>query len=630
MKKGLLTGGCLSNDVGYLFYACSVQNSKHPPELDRLAKILSLILLLAGAVLFVWGADKGFDFTDEGLYLLVYQHPHEFPDSYTSYHRVGSVIFDIVGGNIIALRLIGFFSTALVTFYFGLACTWFLSGRGIPLLERRGESGLFHLALQASVLVAYCWLPPTPNYNTMAGIGMLLSCGGILAFFSTRVPWQSPVMAFFAVCAMGAGLLLAFLAKGSSAVGIVVISGVLLGMCSLVGAREKVVFVVVTSVFVMAGGLCVFLLMPGLFKSWEFFLGSIAALAEGDGARGIIERHWQESLDFAMRHLRSFVLPVVLALGVGIFARSRFLEKSSERKEEMVFWMVIGVLAVEVVLLVVRETYVGGIPGRQKGFIGYTSLFLVLLTLRAGIPGFSRALSPTRVVGFLVFLLWLVVLPFVTAAGTTHKIFINALLHAAPIFAAIMLVASTLDRNFRQGIVVPTACVLIVLMGFVQFFTGFVTTPYRTSPKWTQTVPVEIGVPGTVLKVDLESAEFLENIKAALRKSGFKSGDDILVLYGLPGIVYAVGGVSPQRPWFFDAEGNVEDANNLKALQRIPKERLSKAYVLLKDNDSRAAKQLLESGIAFPKDYMQVSIINFRYKTQKDIKLSIFKSYEMD
>ncbi len=518
--------------------------------MDRLAKILSLILLLAGAVLFVWGADKGFDFTDEGLYLLVYQHPHEFPDSYTSYHRVGSVIFDIVGGNIIAMRLIGFFSTALATFYFGLACTWFLSGRGIPLLERRGESGFFHLALQASVLVAYCWLAPTPNYNTMAGIGMLLSCGGILAFFSTRVPWQSPVMAFFAVGVMGAGLLLAFLAKGSSAVGIVVISGVLLGMCSLVGAREKVVFVVVTSVFVMAGGLCVFLLMPGLFKSWEFFLGSIAALAEGDGARGIIERHWQESLDFAMRHLRSFVLPVLLAVGVGIVARSPVFEKSREQKESMVFWMVLGVLAVELILLVVRETYVGGIPGRQKGFIGYTSLFLVLLTLRAGIPGFSRALSPIRVVGFLVFLLWLAVLPFVTAAGTTHKIFINALLHAAPISAAIVLVASSLDRDLRKGIVVPWSCAMLVGMGFAQFFTGFVTTPYRTSPKWTQTVPVEIGVPGTVLKVDPMTAECIEITKATLRDAGFRTGDDVLALYGLPGLVYAVGGVSPRSHGF--------------------------------------------------------------------------------
>ena len=30
--------------------------------------------------------------------MLVYQRPEEFPDSYTSYHRVGAVISDMVGG----------------------------------------------------------------------------------------------------------------------------------------------------------------------------------------------------------------------------------------------------------------------------------------------------------------------------------------------------------------------------------------------------------------------------------------------------------------------------------------------------------------------------------------------------
>ena len=48
-----------------------------------LLKATNLILvffLLLGTGIFIWASNKGFDFTDEGLYLLVYQHPHEFPD----------------------------------------------------------------------------------------------------------------------------------------------------------------------------------------------------------------------------------------------------------------------------------------------------------------------------------------------------------------------------------------------------------------------------------------------------------------------------------------------------------------------------------------------------------------------
>lgn len=571
---------------------------------------------MVGAFVFIWGSDKSFDFTDEGLYLLVYQHPQEFPDSYTSYHRVGAVIFEMVGGNIIALRLIGFFLTALATFYFSVSLVWFVKGRGLSLLENSGERAFLHLALQGSVLSAYCWLPPTTNYNTMVGIGMLASCGGILSFFTNPNPRHSLGHAVSGVLAMGSGLLLAFLAKGSSAVGIVVISVLLLGMCSLVRGREKVMFVAVASVAVLAGGFCLFFLMPSLFVSWEFLLGSIVALTEGNGAREIIVRHSQESIDFAMRHFRSFLMPIILALGVGFFARLRIFEKFRDRQNMILIWLVLGVLVAEVVLLIVRDVFSAGIQGRAKSFIGYSSLFLVILTLRAAIPGFGKSISPYHVGGFLIFLLWLAVLPFVTAAGTTHKIFINALLHAAPLSAASLLLASSIDKDLRKAVVVPSAAVLLVVIGLSQFLYGFVVTPYRTAPKWTQVVPVEVGIPSTVLKLDPKSADCIEKTKSALKIAGFRPGDDILALYGLPGLVYAVGGVSPQRPWFFYDHGLDGDEANQQALKKIPAERIKAAYIFLTDNDSRVNSQLSACGININEEFLPIGQAKVPFKNR--------------
>ena len=591
----------------------------------RLLKATNLILvffLLLGTGIFIWASNKGFDFTDEGLYLLVYQHPHEFPDSYTSYHRVGAVFFDLVGGNIIALRLLGFFLTALATFYFSLALTWFLKGRSWSIFEDQGERVLLHLALQGSVLTAYCWLPPTPNYNTMAGIGMLLSCGGILAFFSNSDPRCSIAKATLGILTIGGGLLLAFLAKGSSAVGIVLISALLIGACNLIALKEKLVFAVVVSISVLGGGLLVFFLIPSLSVSWEFFLGSIVALTEGNGAREIIIRHWQESLEFAMRHVRSFMLPILLAAGVSFFARSRFLVKSPDRKEILVFWSIIGVLIAEVVLLIVKDAFSAGIQGRSRSFIGYTSLFLLLLTLRAGLPGAAQTISPYRLGGCLMFLAWLALMPFVTAAGTTHKIFINALLHVAPLSAAILLLAASLDKSFRRAIILPFAGLLIVGLSFSQFITGFVVTPYRTAPKWTQTVTVEVGVPPTILNLDPASAECINKTKVALADAGFKPGDDILALYGLPGLVYAVGGVSPQKPWFFDDHGQTGDEENARALKRIPIERLKVSFVFRTNRDERVDFQLGHCGESFSKNFQVIDQVTVPFKNRS---VEIFK-----
>jgi len=588
----------------------------------KATNLILAFLLLLGAVFFIWSSNKSFDFTDEGLYLLVYQHPHEFPDSYTSYHRVGAVFYDLVQGNIIALRLLGFFLTALATFYFSLALTWFLNGRSWSLFEDQGERILLHLALQGSVLTAYCWLPPTPNYNTMAGIGMLLSCGGIFAFFSNADPRRSIVKAFVGILTIGGGLLLAFLAKGSSAVGIALVTMILIGACSLIALKEKIFFVVVVSISVFAGGLLLFFLMPSLSASWEFFVGSIVALSEGNGAREIIIRHWQESLEFAMRHVRSFVLPILLAAGVGFFARSRYLVKTPDRKEIIIFLSVIGVLIVEVVLLIVKDAFSAGIQGRSRSFIGYTSLFLVLLTLRAGLPGAAQTTSPYRLIGSLIFLLWLALMPFVTAAGTTHKIFINALLHVAPLAAAILLLAASLDKSLRRVIILPFAGLLILGLGFSQFITGFVLNPYRTAPKWTQTVPVKVGVPSTILKLDPASAECIEKTKSALATAGFKPGDDVLALYGLPGLVYAVGGVSPKKPWFFDDHGQTGDEENLRALKKIPIERVNASFIFRSNRDNRVAHQLDLCGVSFENRFQVVEQIKVPFKNRS---VEIFK-----
>jgi hypothetical protein len=59
-----------------------------------------VFFLLLATVIFIWASNKGFDFTDKGHYSLIYQYPREFPDSYTSYHRVSAVFLNLVeGGN---------------------------------------------------------------------------------------------------------------------------------------------------------------------------------------------------------------------------------------------------------------------------------------------------------------------------------------------------------------------------------------------------------------------------------------------------------------------------------------------------------------------------------------------------
>jgi hypothetical protein len=101
-----------------------------------------------------------------------------------------------------------------------------------------------------------------------------------------------------------------------------------------------------------------------------------------------------------------------------------------------------------------------------------------------------------------------------------------------------------------------------------------------------------------------------------LKVSGFKPGDDILALYGLPGLVYAVGGVSPQRPWFFYDHGPDGDEANLQALKRIPVERIKSSHVFWTDNDSRVASQLFSCGVLINEEFVSTGHAKVPFKNR--------------
>jgi hypothetical protein len=122
--------------------------------------------------------------------------------------------------------------------------------------------------------------------------------------------------------------------------------------------------------------------------------------------------------------------------------------------------------------------------------------------------------------------------------------------------------------------------------------------------------------------LDPASAECIEKTKAALAAAGFKPSDDILALYGLPGLVFAVGGVSPQKPWFFDDHGETGDQENVRALKRIPFDRLKGAFVFRTNRDERVDYQLGHCGVSFSNNFQVIDQVNIPFKNRS---VEIFK-----
>jgi hypothetical protein len=350
-----------------------------------------------------------------------------------------------------------------------------------------------------------------------------------------------------------------------------------------------------------------FFLVPGLAGAWTFLTVSVKTLAVGGGASGIIARHAGELVDLGFRLFKSYYAPVVVALaGVLVvrFAGTRILPAARGFLAVGVTILAIAAVAVAALL---KEGWLAGIHHRNGSLLPYLALGAVCAVLAGGLPASEKRLGMAGTAGWVVLIVWLFALPFVGAAGTTHRIYVNGLLHLAPMFGGILLLAGAADRRLPCRTAVPVAAVLTGALAFSQFLSGFFVMPYRL-PTWKpgQTVPVPIGSRGATIKVDPANAAFLERTRGLLVSAGFRPGNDVLGIFDLPGVVFSAGGVSPGRPWYFSGYGAAGDTDNVRALEGVGAWRIGQAFILATAGNEKIGSYLGALGISFPEGYCEV------------------------
>jgi len=198
----------------------------------------------------------------------------------------------------------------------------------------------------------------------------------------------------------------------------------------------------------------------------------------------------------------------------------------------------------------------------------------------------------------------LVVLPVAGSFGTSNHILDNTVYQLAPWFALISVLLAWLAHIWQARWLVGLGVVLAGSVALAQFYSGFVETPYRLpGGRFAQTEPSAIGSPATTLLLDPASHAFVESARAQLTSHGFKPGDDIFAFFNLPGLVFALGGVSPGKPWYFAGDA-ASLANDDMRVRYVAPARRDRAF-LIRNGESWDAflPYLRQAGLAFPEAY---------------------------
>jgi hypothetical protein len=575
---------------------------------------LAAVLPLAATVGFLaWAAPRALDLTDEGLYLLGSQFPGEMTMSVSSSYWFSAVLYRVAWRNVIAMRWLGLaltFAAGLV-FYYGVRAAL------DRLAHASSKIGMSQRVAEASVVIlgamlGYVWFLPTPSYNHLNNWGLLSGTGCFLAALSKSEPGRRPSAWMFAAGACLAMLLLVKFPAG-------ILLGAIFSVCLAAWPALPLAIRSRRAIALAAGAAALFAIYfiaaesPfGWLRTFRLGLWMSAAMGGNHGLESLPRywKEWREGILGAIdpRFWRAAGAIFVLSVGLAVAPRAR-------RNVRRVLAFAIAVVVAYAAWLSV--THLGELGRAYYVFdvVRFQFIWLVLLGVTAVAAGFSAESSGERgdsqaiqgqrrarvLLGLVLF-----VLPFVGAIGTNNMIYVGMTYTVGPWLALVVLLLNSTSDNGRSPLLLQAAAVMLACFCATQIIRGAYEAPYRVRVGGLalQTQDTEVGYPATRLKLDPQLGTFLTDLRRLVSDNGFRPGDDVIALFDMPGVVFALGGRSPGTPWFsFGYPGSL--IVNERALAATVPSRVKQAFLLTSVKGHEWLQgTAAPAAIPFPKGYV--------------------------
>ena len=599
---------------------------------------LATVACLAGVVRFlVWTSNRGLDITDEGFCYLGARYPGDPRMTVTS-HYLLSPLFAATGWNVPVYRVTGFAITVIAAF---------VLAAGLDAVRRRldpeSPRSWTYVAAEAAAigvgsLLGNSWLLTSPSYNTITNWGLSIGAAATMVA-AARGEADRVTSAWLALLGLALGFV--FLAKFTAAIAAgAVFAGVLLAW-PLAPARVRVRWLAAAAAgfaLALAFYFAVFQSPAGWLRAVRLGLWGAATQSPlhraGAATRYYLE--WRD--DVVLAWLKDFG-PVfytltALAIAIRLVPPDRWL---GGRAVRVVAWAGVAyaayVAAVHVrdyppslyqydvtrlffgwmlllgpLALAWRGSRVAGGGLREAGSkdpayeddggrtdVGRTDGGRVF---RPGTTNRTLAFAWTLIV------VMLFALPFCGSVGTGNPLQYGMRYTLAPWFALLALALGRLSAPARVRWAVPVGLAVLSAYAAVYLVKGPLEAPYRllTGIRG-QTEDTPIGAPASIVKLDPVLHAFITDVRRAALDTGFRPGDDILGLYDMPGIVYALGGRSPGTIWWtmgYPGSRTVME----RAVALAGPDRLRRAYILQTKASTEWLQSLTPLGVNFPDDYV--------------------------
>lgn len=550
----------------------------------RFFVVIALICLVSVFVYWLLiQCGYGLGITDEGYYLNVISDPSMHRFSATNFGVFYAPIFEAINHSIPTLRVMNVLSLYLLSVYL---CYQVLAPKFESNCLSRFEVTVLSMAFGTSVFVFFnLWLP-TPSYNSLNLLGVLISVSAILKLnkgFSGN-NYSSAII-------LGLGGALVFLAKPSSAamLALIVLSLLVYLRAFVIPQFRLLIFIFVAS---LASGFIIALAAYSVDGSIVIFIqnlmkgAEVASLTIGD-SWNFSHILWHGNLNIDNYIFAACTLLACITLLAANYLPFHFLISKRNHFLCLLFLLLLIAIAFTYILGINLRVLLSSILWQKRSslfLIVWPSLFMIFAFLSAfsSTKQYAKQPLPSTPSGLVIF-----TMPYVIAFGTTNNYF-NAMA-LFPFFGVLAILFI-----YRPSKQIPTLnslypfAVLVLFISFLAVYQGL-ERPYRQF-SWlndnnTKTLDLN-EVKG--LKLNSASSRYMETLYKEAMSAGFAPNTPLIDLTGAsPGVNYILSAKPLGAFWLLGGYSG-SDSMALINLRKHNNEVLKRAWILTEPESVRS------------------------------------------
>lgn len=574
-----------------------------------------IIIIIVLAILFaiilgtiIVSIDRGFDFTDEGGFLLSYKNTELYRGGIYNYHIIINKLTGWLNPDILTYRWMSILLTLSSSFILTIGLyKWMRSKLSRDSLFQR----YLFLFLFISIGNLMFFFPGilTIYNNTITNFLLHSSAGLILYLFSkNQIKLLRSKICIAILFLLGVLCAVSFFVKFPTGIlQILLYLFLFIFYLNELPFKKRLTIIITFIVGIVVGFQLYFLLIQGPQEWYLNFQKEYSILSDHSSAlllRGYAYEFFSLLTFILKNFFWIFIIPLLIILKNYFHWDLIFTKNSFFRN--LVIILTSGIF----LLQIYHYGFHKSVFASQLWINAYFYIIIItaqvtfLIAFLQNRMTLNKALLQSNLKELLIIFL-LIITPLIGAFGTANPIFSNSLIHLATWFAVIAIFSVYLARYINKRIIILVFIILPSLVTASQIIDGNLFNPYYSvfnqnkSNFFAQTENVQ-EIPGLGnIYVDKKTKKFLLELKQLLHENDYKKGSPIIGFH-IPGVIYLMEGISPAVPYFYNKDRDVKAFEKLYVIGKRP--------VIMLGEKTQIKKEFISTlqthGINFPEGYV--------------------------